>query len=234
MRKGSHPSVRFDAVRGCEVKTCTVCHVEKSLTDFYTRPGGYRPRCKACEIAGNRARYTTEPEKYRAKWRDFHVAHREARVAQSLRWREQNPEKYRAYYIGRNEAQREYQRAWARRNHAKETKEFRAMQYLGRRPYFLRYNRLWRAANTQRAIEQRAQRRARVLHAPVIEPIDRAAIIARDQGICYRCGLLPTGRNLTLDHVVPLTRGGHHTADNLRVCCRSCNSRKWKHLLTEL
>jgi hypothetical protein len=57
-------------------------------------------------------------------------------------------------------------------------------------------------------------------------PIDRAAIIARDNGICYLCGCRPTGDDLTLDHVIPLDAGGSHTADNLRVCCRSCNSLK--------
>jgi 5-methylcytosine-specific restriction endonuclease McrA len=31
---------------------------------------------------------------------------------------------------------------------------------------------------------------------------------------------------ITLDHVIPLTRGGAHTASNLRVACRSCNSSK--------
>ena len=70
------------------------------------------------------------------------------------------------------------------------------------------------------------QRRALEATAPRSHKIDRAAIIARDQGICHLCGATPTGRNLTLDHIVPLICGGDHAATNLRVACRSCNSRK--------
>lgn len=31
---------------------------------------------------------------------------------------------------------------------------------------------------------------------------------------------------LTMDHMVPLSRGGHHTAENVIPACRSCNSRR--------
>ncbi len=79
-----------------------------------------------------------------------------------------------------------------------------------------------------------ARRRARKRNAPRIEKIDRAAIIARDNGTCYLCGCKPAGRDLTLDHVIPLVRGGSHTADNLRVACRSCNSSKRTRLLSEI
>ena len=40
---------------------------------------------------------------------------------------------------------------------------------------------------------------------------------------CYYCG---HGDNLTVDHLVPLVRGGPDEADNLIWACRSCNSSK--------
>jgi 5-methylcytosine-specific restriction endonuclease McrA len=63
-------------------------------------------------------------------------------------------------------------------------------------------------------------------------PIDRDAIIARDNSTCYICGKkLITGADvITLDHVIPLARGGAHDATNLRVACVSCNARKGKRL----
>jgi hypothetical protein len=66
------------------------------------------------------------------------------------------------------------------------------------------------------------------------EKINRADIIQRDKGTCYLCGDTPTGRNLTLDHVVPIVRGGLHCSDNLRVACRKCNSNKSSMTIEEL
>jgi len=40
---------------------------------------------------------------------------------------------------------------------------------------------------------------------------------------CAYCG---TTENLTLDHVLPLSRGGAHRIENLVAACKPCNSRK--------
>ena len=48
-------------------------------------------------------------------------------------------------------------------------------------------------------------------------------VMQRDGWKCLRCGEL---RNLSKDHVVPISRGGSNSADNLQTLCRSCNS--WK------
>lgn len=56
--------------------------------------------------------------------------------------------------------------------------------------------------------------------------IDRAYIVARDKGRCHICGRKPDEKLLTLDHLIPLARGGTHTAENLAVACLSCNCGK--------
>jgi len=45
-------------------------------------------------------------------------------------------------------------------------------------------------------------------------------------GVCYYCSksVLPSG--LTMDHIVPLARGGRSVKANLVVCCKSCNNKK--------
>jgi len=45
-------------------------------------------------------------------------------------------------------------------------------------------------------------------------------------GICYYCGRLFEPKNLTMDHVVPLARGGRSTKDNIVTSCKECNTKK--------
>ena len=45
-------------------------------------------------------------------------------------------------------------------------------------------------------------------------------------GICHYCGKKFPQRELTMDHIVPLARGGKTTAGNVVPCCRSCNKSK--------
>jgi 5-methylcytosine-specific restriction endonuclease McrA len=48
----------------------------------------------------------------------------------------------------------------------------------------------------------------------------------RDGNSCQYCRkVLPMG-SLTLDHVIPKSRGGRSTGENLVACCRACNNRK--------
>ena len=51
----------------------------------------------------------------------------------------------------------------------------------------------------------------------------KRAIFERDGGACTYCG---STESIALDHVMPWSRGGDDTADNLVLACRSCNSQK--------
>lgn len=48
-------------------------------------------------------------------------------------------------------------------------------------------------------------------------------VMERDAYRCVQCG---THFNLTCDHIVPESKGGETTFDNLQTMCRSCNSKK--------
>lgn len=60
-------------------------------------------------------------------------------------------------------------------------------------------------------------------------------IFMRDGFKCYLCSLPLElkSRNSTFDHVVPTSRGGLSTFDNLRLCCNPCNNDKGDLLLDE-
>jgi 5-methylcytosine-specific restriction endonuclease McrA len=50
------------------------------------------------------------------------------------------------------------------------------------------------------------------------------------KGLCHYCRRLCPPHSLTMDHMVPISRGGKTTKGNLVPCCKECNNRK-RHLL---
>ncbi len=54
--------------------------------------------------------------------------------------------------------------------------------------------------------------------------LTRKEIFIRDDYTCQYCGL--RGTKLTIDHVVPRSRGGLHMWDNVVTACQPCNHRK--------
>jgi 5-methylcytosine-specific restriction endonuclease McrA len=62
--------------------------------------------------------------------------------------------------------------------------------------------------------------------------ISRRALFARDNWRCVYCGT--AGGRLTLDHVVPRSRGGDSVWENVVTSCAPCNLRKGNHLLEEV
>ena len=74
--------------------------------------------------------------------------------------------------------------------------------------------------------KNRMTRRAIKSNAPVIIPFSKAEIVARDGLNCHLCGKLLTEKEATVDHVIPLSEGGHHRAENAKIACEKCNREK--------
>ena len=56
--------------------------------------------------------------------------------------------------------------------------------------------------------------------------LDVEQLIERDGASCVWCGRELWRCDLTIEHVVPRSRGGHTTPENTVVACRSCNKRR--------
>ncbi|MCK8602536.1 HNH endonuclease [Desulfoferrobacter suflitae] len=61
------------------------------------------------------------------------------------------------------------------------------------------------------------------------------------KGVCYYCGHSTPPQELTMDHIVPIIRGGRSTRGNLVPACKTCNSKKryllpleWQEYLARL
>jgi 5-methylcytosine-specific restriction endonuclease McrA len=64
--------------------------------------------------------------------------------------------------------------------------------------------------------------------------LSRKNILLRDRNSCQYCGVVLPSSELTLDHVIPRSRGGNSTWENLVACCHACNRRKGNRMLHEI
>jgi 5-methylcytosine-specific restriction endonuclease McrA len=93
-------------------------------------------------------------------------------------------------------------------------------------------------AEEKRAYDKRYQEahrteisaRRAILKGATVEKIDRGQVYLRDNGICGICNLPVPLHEVTLDHIIPLARGGEHSYRNIQLAHRSCNSSKGSKL----
>lgn len=89
------------------------------------------------------------------------------------------------------------------------------------------------------ATQQMLHSSHRVMHEPLVirlvhyvrlphrkVPSTRTAVMLRDAYICQYCAETPGRQFLTVDHVIPRSRGGSHDWDNLVTACTRCNQKK--------
>jgi 5-methylcytosine-specific restriction endonuclease McrA len=132
-------------------------------------------------------------------------------------WREGNPE---------------YQREWCKENPEYHPKYDRAYQEANPEKKAARL-RVWSAANPEKMRENKARRRARKKDA-YVAPVDRKAIYARDSYTCQLCGKKvdmkkkgPDPMSPSIDHILPLSKGGTHEPRNVQLAHLRCNERKY-------
>ena len=191
-------------------KRCTKCGETKSLDEFHrdrSKPLGRRPDCRACQREYNRIWREANRDRKREYDREYYAANRD-------RKREYDRE----YYAANRERRREYSR------------EYRAANRDRYREYFREY----RAANRDRCREHKHRRRARE-RSTTVEEFSLADVYAwwEELGIytCFWCDLpFAEGDRIHVDHVWPLSRGGHHAVRNLVPACERCNLAKHSSL----
>jgi 5-methylcytosine-specific restriction endonuclease McrA len=88
--------------------------------------------------------------------------------------------------------------------------------------------------NKAQVLSQRVIRLLNYVKLPLSKMIEtkpsKAMIYKRDDNKCQYCG---STRSLTIDHVIPKSKGGGDTWDNLVVACCSCNAKKGDKLLEQ-
>lgn len=234
------------------VKTCTKCGEEKSLDDFHRRKAskdGREASCKTCRqgyYQENKDAFRERTYKWRAenpegdreirkraywnggkeKQREWNEANRDKRREYARHWYHANPDKAKAIWLRFKENNPDYWRDYftgpglkyriADRERYRSDPEFRQSELQRGRDYKQRH--------PEKGRESTRRYRARKFEA-FVEHMAEDEIIQRDLGLCGICGD-QVMTELEIDHIVPLSRKGLHSPDNLRLTHKSCNRQK--------
>ena len=94
--------------------------------------------------------------------------------------------------------------------------------------YGLENLRKWRKKNPDKAILQNQRRRARKRNAEGYFTLSEwQTLKAQYNWTCQICKKSEPEIKLTIDHIIPLSRGGSNNIENIQPLCKSCNSKKW-------
>ena len=182
-------------------KTCPACHISQPTTSFYR----------------NKSKRDGLQSQCRSCFTAYQVHHGERRRA------------YFSEYRRNNRARRaKTQAAWRRTNRTRKA----TADAIWRRAHPERarkHAREWARRNPEWVRAKYERRRAAKQNVLVTLTLQEWEVILLSRcGSCVYCGS-PEGT--TQDHVIPISRGGAHTRDNVVPCCRPCNSRKHARLL---
>lgn len=72
------------------------------------------------------------------------------------------------------------------------------------------------------------------VHVPrSVVKFSRRNVLVRDQYTCQYCQIEMSAAHLTMDHVIPISRGGETTWENVVTACKKCNNAKGNKMLYE-
>lgn len=229
------------------MRTCRRCGDDKPLSDYCkdkSRKDGLHPNCRDCRNfyarqgraknpAASRAAVKrweqANPERaaaIRAAWR---LAHPDYSAEANRRWREEHPDAAAEYY----KANRERVAENGRRRRTENADQVAATSKAWRAANKEKVNaaaRRWQKEHPEKGREIAARRRARK-RAAKADKVDLALMWGDG-----RCGLCrqpvdpdlqyPEPMSKSIDHIVPLARGGTHEQANVQLAHLVCNNRK--------
>lgn len=234
-------------------KVCTGCNQSLPLDAFGNKSGpkankdGKRPRCKNCELNAYKIYRQNNRDKVREthrKWasqnkdkKSQHDANYRAKYPEKIKqnrikWAAQNPDWQRNYYLNRTPEQvqkkKEADINYGRANRQKtvlHSRKYRANNLEKAREA----SRRWERANPHKVAEKRQRRRAATYKNGVYK-VAASELLHLYQGNCFYCQV---NLAVSIDHIIPIARGGRHSIGNLVGACKSCNSSKGAKTIME-
>lgn len=191
-----------------------------------------------------REKYRKNPEPYKEraniyshsnpdKVKEYKIANRDKRNRQTKEWHERNKEhdkKYRKEYYKNNISKiRKYSKEYYAKNREIEIEKSR--KWREENPEKVKLQQKLYARNNPHKIHAKGAKRRASLRNVKVENVNRVKVYGRDKGICGICGFKVKFSEMTLDHIIPLSKGGNHSYENIQLAHLSCNSSKGTKIL---
>jgi 5-methylcytosine-specific restriction endonuclease McrA len=206
-------------------RTCARCGRTPDEVEFRRdkriKSDGLGAYCLPCGREYNREHYRANREQSLERTGAYYRDNRAAVLAQCGEYRHRNIDRIRAYDRQRSAG-----------NPAKIARSAAFREAVRRDPQrqadHRRYLHTWHVNNRDKARAYAARRRMRErgFDGRRVERIDREAVWKRDLGLCGLCALPVPFKQMHLDHIKPVSRGGSHTAGNTQPAHPRCNIRK--------
>ena len=194
-----------------ETKKCPCCGKTKSYSEFYknsSRKDGLTTYCKAC---------------IKIQSADYHKRNKEKCQERLQNWRKNNPEKF-----------KEQNKKWRENNPDKEFAKQKRYRESHKEQLYIK-GKKYRANNKEYFYEKariRKEAQKEASDGTVTNAFKQLLYKQQDKKCAYcGCDLEKTGKHL--DHIVPISKGGKHTASNVHWVCPTCNMSKSDRLESE-
>lgn len=190
-------------------KRCSKCGEYKLLREFpkaSREKSGYQSACKSCR---------------KALYQSSQMKKRMLRYAADPQWLEKQKASAKASH-----------QKYRNRYSAKQRDRYRADESV-RRAAVERAEK-WRLENPDSVKVYFAKKRSKEVAAKGgFTRDDVKRLLEKQRFKCVYCGGDISGGLHTIEHVIPLSRGGSNGLENIALACRSCNARKGDKLVTE-
>jgi len=208
------------------VKKCTRCLKVKQLDKFAknarNKTDGRQPKCKGC----NREYYLANQERVKARIKKDYLENHELKL-ERRRELSQRPEakkkkalQDKAYYINNKETISEYHKEWSKLNRQR-LRDYWNEWYNNNLTHIRMYSRV---ARQKRRAAIRKNGNNTLTFEQVLKLFD-------GHPYCEYCNR--TDVKLTIDHIVPISKGGQNCLGNVTIACETCNFSKGSKLLEE-
>lgn len=186
-------------------KICNTCALEKYLDDFHVNKGAKYGVSNTCKICANK------------RTKENYLNNKSRCLESGKLWAKNNPEKTKASAKKYKDKIRE------------KLREARRERYLKNKDKEIANCKKWQSLNKEKFLHSMNLSKTKRRH-KIKETKDKITleqwenIKSKAKNKCHYCKKV--FEKLTMDHVIPLSKGGNHNQSNIVPACQSCNSKK--------
>jgi len=170
-----------------------------------------------------KAWYLDNPRDRRAYSKAYHESHREHERAYRMKNKKKLSARKRAYYQANRERILAYCKKYASENRER-VSAYHRRHYAANKERIKKNVSSYRKANPEKKIHLENRRRTRKFKNGGSHTLEQRQ--AKFELLGNECFFCNEKGNLSIDHDIPLSRGGGDGIDNILPACRSCNSKK--------